>query len=78
MVPTCHETLYTGRILQIYIVLSLILLVILILFYAMFLLMANSLNRNARLPAGESFSPAAADAVRQPPHRHRGSQTGAT
>lgn len=44
MVPTCHDTLYTGRILQIYIVLSLILLVILVLFYSMFLLMANSLN----------------------------------
>ena len=55
MVPTCHDTLYTGRILQIYIVLSLILLVILVLFYAMFLLMANSLNRNARLQQANHF-----------------------
>lgn len=55
MVPTCHDTLYTGRILQIYIVLSLILLVILVLFYSMFLLMANSLNRNARLQQANHF-----------------------
>ena len=49
MVPKYDGTLYTGRILQIYIVVSLVLLIILALFYALFLLMANSLNRNARL-----------------------------
>ena len=49
MVPKYDGTLYTGRILQIYIVVSLVLLIILSLFYTLFLLMANSLNRNARL-----------------------------
>ncbi|MGO4947571.1 GHKL domain-containing protein [Blautia sp. Sow4_E7] len=49
MIPRYKGTLYTGRILQGYIVISLVLLVILVLFYAMFLLMANSLNKNARL-----------------------------
>ena len=49
MIPKYQNTLYTGRVLQIYIVLSLVLLVILVLFYAMFLLMASSLNKNARL-----------------------------
>ena len=49
MVPTYRNTLYTGRILQGYIVISLVLLLILVLFYAMFLMMANSLNKNARL-----------------------------
>ena len=49
MAPKYRNTLYTGRILKIYIVMSLVLLLILILFYAMFLLMANSLNRNVRL-----------------------------
>ena len=49
MVPKYDGTLYTGRILHIYIVVSLVLLIILALFYALFLLMANSLNRNARL-----------------------------
>lgn len=49
MIPTYPDTLYTGRILQGYIMISMVLLLILILFYAMFLFMANSLNRNARL-----------------------------
>ena len=49
MFPKYDGTLYTGRILQIYIVVSLVLLIILALFYTLFLLMANSLNRNARL-----------------------------
>lgn len=49
MIPRYRGTLYTGRILQGYIVISLILLVILVLFYTMFLLMADSLNKNARL-----------------------------
>lgn len=55
MVPKYRGTLYTGRILQGYVVLSLILLAILILFYTMFLLMANSLNRNARLQQENHF-----------------------
>lgn len=49
MVPTYRSTLYTGRILAGYVVISLVLLAILVLFYAMFLAMANGLNRNARL-----------------------------
>ena len=49
MIPKYRSTLYTGRVLQCYIVLSLVLLIILLLFYAMFLMLAVSLNRNARL-----------------------------
>ena len=49
MIPKYRSTLYTGRVLQCYIVLSLVLLIILLLFYVMFLMMAVSLNRNARL-----------------------------
>ena len=49
MIPKYRGTLYTGRFLQCYIVLSLVLLIILLLFYVMFLMMAVSLNRNARL-----------------------------
>ena len=55
MAPKYRNTLYTGRILKIYIVMSLVLLLILILFYAMFLLMANSLNRNVRLQQENHF-----------------------
>ena len=55
MVPKYRGTLYTGRILQGYVVISLVLLAILILFYTMFLLMANSLNRNARLQQENHF-----------------------
>lgn len=42
MIPKYEGTLYTGRILQGYIVISLVLLIILMLFYTMFLMMANS------------------------------------
>ena len=49
MIPKYRSTLYTGWVLQCYIVLSLVLLIILLLFYAMFLMLAVSLNRNARL-----------------------------
>ena len=49
IIPKYRSTLYTGRVLQCYIVLSLVLLIVLLLFYAMFLMMAVSLNRNARL-----------------------------
>lgn len=55
MVPTYRSTLYTGRILAGYVVISLVLLAILVLFYAMFLVMANSLNRNARLQQENYF-----------------------
>ncbi len=49
MIPRYQTTLQTGRVLQGYIVLSITLLVLLFWFIAIFLLMANSLNRNARL-----------------------------
>ena len=55
MIPKYKGTLYTGRILQGYIVISLVLLIILVLFYAMFLVMANSLNKNARLQQENHF-----------------------
>ncbi len=55
MVPRYRETLYQGRVMQGYIVLSLALLAILALFYAMFLMMANSLNRNAKLQQENHF-----------------------
>lgn len=45
MVPKYSNTLYTGRVLQGYFVISLVLLLILLLFYTMFLLMAQSLNK---------------------------------
>ena len=49
MIPRYQSTLQTGRVLQGYIVLSIALLVLLFWFNTIFLLMANSLNRNARL-----------------------------
>ena len=49
MIPRYQSTLYTGRVLQGYIVLSIALLILLFWFNTIFLLMANSLNRNARL-----------------------------
>ena len=55
MIPKYRDTLYTGRVLQCYIVLSLVLLIILLLFYVMFLMMAVSLNRNARLQQENHF-----------------------
>lgn len=55
MIPKYRSTLYTGRVLQCYIVLSLVLLIVLLLFYAMFLMMAVSLNRNARLQQENHF-----------------------
>ena len=48
MTPRYQATLQTGRVLQVYIVFSIALLMLLC-FYAIFLLMAVSLNRNARL-----------------------------
>ena len=55
MIPKYRSTLYTGRVLQCYIVFSLVLLIILLLFYVMFLMMAVSLNRNARLQQENHF-----------------------
>ena len=49
MVPIYPTTLYTGRVLQGYIVLSVALLILMLMFNMIFLLMATSLNRNARL-----------------------------
>ena len=49
MTPRYQATLQTGRVLQVYIVFSIALLMLLLCFYAIFLLMAVSLNRNARL-----------------------------
>lgn len=55
MVPRYHDTLYTGRVMQGYIVISLALLALLGLFYAMFLIIANSLNKNAKLQQENQF-----------------------
>ena len=55
MIPKYRGTLYTGRVLQCYIVFSLVLLIILLLFYVLFLMMAVSLNRNARLQQENHF-----------------------
>ena len=55
MIPRYSSTLQTGRVLQGYMVLSITLLVLLFWFNAIFLLMANSLNRNARLQQENQF-----------------------
>lgn len=55
IVPKYKSTLYTGRILAIYIVMSIVLLFLLVLFYTMFLLIASSLNRNAKLQQENYF-----------------------
>ena len=55
MVPRYQITLQTGRVLQVYIVMSIALLFLLFLFNTIFLLMANSLNRNARLQQENQF-----------------------
>lgn len=49
MIPDRLQTLYTGRVLQGYLVISAALLILLLWFYGTFWMMANSLNRNARL-----------------------------
>lgn len=49
MIPRYQSTLQTGRVLQGYIVLSSALLIFMFCFNAVFLLMATSLNRNAKL-----------------------------
>ncbi len=55
MVPIYPQILYQGRLMQIYIVIGLALLFLLLLFYAMFYLMAESLNRNNRLQQENQF-----------------------
>ena len=49
MIPRYQSTLQTGRVLQGYIVISIALLVLMLWFNMIFLLMAVSINRNARL-----------------------------
>ena len=49
MIPQRRETLYIGRVLQGYFIISAALLILLVWFNAIFLMMANSLNRNAKL-----------------------------
>lgn len=55
MIPRYQSTLQTGRVLQGYIVLSSALLVFMFCFNAIFLLMATSLNRNAKLQQENQF-----------------------
>ena len=55
MIPRYQATLQTGRVLQGYIVLSSALLVFMFSFNAIFLLMATSLNRNAKLQQENQF-----------------------
>ena len=55
MIPRYQATLQTGRVLQGYIVLSSALLVFMFCFNAVFLLMAASLNRNAKLQQENQF-----------------------
>ena len=53
--PRYQITLQTGRVLQVYIVMSIALLFLMFMFNAIFLLMANSLNKNARLQQENQF-----------------------
>lgn len=55
MLPVHPELLFDGRLLQIYIVVSLALLALLSLFYALFYFMATSLNRNSHLRQENEF-----------------------
>ena len=55
MIPRHQETLHTGRVLEGYILLSVVLLVLFLWFNVIFLMMANSLNRNARLQLENHF-----------------------
>ena len=55
MIPRQRQNLYVGRMLQGYIVISLALLFLLVWFYAVFLLMATSLNHNAKLQQENHF-----------------------
>ncbi len=55
MVPLYPEILYRGRLLEVYVVVSLALLSLLLFFYLMFYLMAASLNKNDRLRQENQF-----------------------
>ena len=55
MIPRYQSTPYTGRVLQGYMVLSIAVLPLLFWFNAIFLMMATSLNRNARLQQENQF-----------------------
>lgn len=55
MLPVHPKLLFDGRLLQIYIVVSLSLLALLSLFYALFYFMATSLNRNSHLRQENEF-----------------------
>lgn len=55
ILPVHPELLFDGRLLQIYIVVSLALLALLALFYALFYFMATSLNRNSHLRQENEF-----------------------
>ena len=55
MIPRYPTTLQTGRILQVYIVMSIALLFLMLFFNAIFLFMAISINRNARLQQENQF-----------------------
>ena len=55
MIPRYQTTLQTGRVLQVYIVMSIALLFLMLFFNAIFLLMAISINRNARLQQENQF-----------------------
>jgi len=55
IIPLHPELMYHGRMIQVYIVIGLALLFLLLLFYTMFYLMAESLNRNDRLRQENQF-----------------------
>ena len=55
LIPKYHRTFYSQQILQGYIAMILVLLFILALFYTMFLMMANILNRNKKLQQENHF-----------------------
>ena len=55
MIPRYPELLYQGRMMRMYILISLVLLFLLLLFYFMFYLMADTLNRNHRLNQENQF-----------------------
>lgn len=55
MIPIDSEIVYKGRIMQVYLVIVLALLVLLILFYAMFYLIAKNLNQNYLLKQQNQF-----------------------
>lgn len=55
IIPADPDILFQGRLLSIYVTVSIVLLILLLLFYALFYLMAASLNRNDRLRRENQF-----------------------